>query len=547
MTNPDSFATIEEKVRAVTHMPQPDPQFVETLWGKMEPRANQKLTKAQVWGSSLQNATRYFHTAWQAGTALVGLAVVIGLLVVGIKLLPEGSLHPLPLPAQPTETVPAPTPVKTVAPSPSPIGVPLPVSIPGRLVDGVCNTPVSQAFNGRYLGQANLEYLDRLVGGGQAKSGDFTFELWLACGSAFGRQANLANHSSEIEGLGLLIGWSYQGVTQAGETLDYQGFEPFVRERGSSSGALSAGSFDAMLSGVQFPAGIIPDFSKADAPLRYAIKVQTPAGELAGAALTFTLQRQPEGYRPVDIKIAPLSEAELKYGESPADSKPDFPTLDPETVYPELKPVRELIDRYQDPLRTSPGWLYIKVRHENPPGNSIYGSLTEWTSEAWLQIDAQGYVVTEVQIHRNMDGVVFQQAYSKEGRTHNLTLGSSSRFTPYRLDLGGELYRSLLGQLRSGEPINRKEITIEGRTAWVFAFTDTFPEPASIDSVMTSKLIRSTAIDRQSGAELYSEMVRTLPEGQVELVWRLTYETIERVLQLPDEIQAILHNKEQSE
>ncbi len=530
----------EDKIQAVTRMPPPDPDFVDALWRKLESPTGRKAVDKPGRGALLQGAMGVFRSAWQWGLSLAALSLVVGLLVFSLALLPEKAGLPQASPAMPTASLP----VITLSPeptevTPSPV-VPTPVPIPNRLVDGACQIPLSQAFAGQYLGQANQENVENLAGGGQAISGDFTFEMWLACSAVFGRQDYVSSHYSAIDNLGFLVGWTYHGPLVDGEVQDYQGVEPYVQARGSTSGALSPGGLSVGVAGLEFPAGVIPDFSRADTSLRYLVKVHTPDGKLAGAALTFTLQRQPGGYKPVNVQVAPLSAEELQTAESPAAVQPPFPTLDPGELYPELRAIRELLDRYQDPLRSSPGWLYMKIRYDRSGRIGLYGSLTEWIGEQWFQIDAAGYVPVEVHIDRSLDGNILQQSYSKDGESYNLTYGIGGPYTPYRLDLGGELYIDLFRRLEQGKPIDRQEITVDGKTAWAFTFTNTLPQPAEIDNVLTAAMKRLIVIDLQSGAQLYSELVRTTPDGQEQLVWRMTYETVERIPRPPEEVSALL-------
>ena len=60
--------------------------------------------------------------------------------------------------------------------------------------------------------------------------------------------------------------------------------------------------------------------------LRYQVKVRTGEGTIEGAALVFTLQRAPEGYRPVNVTVEPLTDAERKTVESDLCAPVPYPT-----------------------------------------------------------------------------------------------------------------------------------------------------------------------------------------------------------------------------
>jgi hypothetical protein len=456
-----------------------------------------------------------------------GFILLIAVLLFGMSLLPKATRLPAALQETQVQNDLAAANTISETISLTPTETILPDFIPIKLVSGACSLPISSAFKGQYLGRANQENLEQLVGGGSAENGSFTFELWLACNKVFSKQAYLENHYSEIEGLGLLVGWSYNGEFQEGERTEYMGFEPFIQAKDSQKGTLSTGSMEMTITGLHFPAGIIPDFTQMDTPLRYVIKVRTPEGTLAGAALNFTLQRHADGYLPVDIQVSPLAEADLETAESPLMAQAPFPTLDPGLVYPELKEIEDRMDSFQDPLRSTPGWLHIKTRIENTDG-SMYSGQPEWTSDAWLEIDENGYVIREVHIDRDMDGWVLQTYVSPE------------TFSPYPFDLGRELYTSLFNQLQEGKPIDRIETSVSGQNILAFMITDTFTEPVDVGGVMTLKMVKTTAIDQESGAVLYTELIRTNSDGQDQLVWRMTYEFVERVEDLPEEAKTVL-------
>ena len=365
------------------------------------------------------------------------------------------------------------------------------------LVAETCSTSLSALSEADRSALEHGDAPQALAGGGKVASDDFTFDIWLACDPSLSRANPGGDRFSEIDGLGILTIWRYDGPAMDGKLTEFAGFEPFVQERGST-GPVSGGTANFGTTGVQFPVGVLPDFSQQDTRLRYQLKVRAPDGTLAGAALSFTLQRQASGYRPVNIQIEALSAEELQVAGGNAPGSPPFATVDPEELYPELKEVRQLLDRFSQPLRSAPGWIYTLVRREDPDGNGLYGSLTTWTNENWYQIDTRG-------------------------------------FNP-----GADLYNSLLTRLRSGRAVNRTEGTRNRRPVLTFIFGDTRPESTEVDGNMTAALQKRDVIDRETGALLLSEMLHITPDGDERLVWRETNQLIERLDAPPAEVLELL-------
>jgi hypothetical protein len=413
------------------------------------------------------------------------------------------------------------------------------VPIAPVLVPEACTTPLSVLSEADRSALEHADAPQALIGGGKVTSDDFAFEIWLACDPSLSRANPGGDRFSEIDGLGILTIWRYDGPDMDGKLTEFAGFEPFVQERGSN-GPVSGGTANFGTTGIQFPVGVLPDFSKQDTRLRYQLKVRAPDGTLAGAALSFTLQRQVAGYRPVNIRIEALSAEELQVTGGNASVSPPFATMDPEELYPELKEVRQLLDRFSQPLRSAPGWIHTLVRREDPDGNGLYGSLTAWTNENWYQIDARGYVVAFVYTDRADDGRVLQQTIARDAETQNLTFSITGSFKPHPFDPGADLYNSLLTRLRSDQAANRTEGTRNGHPVWTFIFGDNRPEPTEVDGILTAALQKRDVIDRETGAILLSEMLRITPDGDESLVWRDTNQLIERVDAPPAEVLELL-------
>ena len=210
-----------------------------------------------------------------------------------------------------------------------------------------------------------------------------------------------------------------------GNAEDFAGIEPFVR-RFSVWGPIKASSASSGWDGLS-SLNVIPDLSRQDTPLRYVYKIRVPDGAIYGAALSFVLRREANGYRPVEVQVAPLSQAELQSVETTPGTALPFPTLEPEDVYSELRELRAMLAPWQQSLLAQPGWGHISYDVYDP-ANGLYDPLTKWVREDWYQIDAQGMVIAYVFRDRTEDGRILQQSHAVWDRSVRNSLCFDSPF-----------------------------------------------------------------------------------------------------------------------
>lgn len=384
---------------------------------------------------------------------------------------------------------------------------------------------------------------EALAGYGRSEVGDFTFTLALACDDRFRQDPAMYQSFSEIEGLGIVTYWQHPGWESEGEVVEYSGFEPYVRITGSSGAGSTPGSVSGRtVTGVQFPPGVIPDFTQKDVRLRYLLKIQGPDGSLAGAAISFTLQREPDGYRPVDVTIQALSEDELLPLEPDPDAMPPFPVKSPYAEYPELQEIAVLLETWEQSLTSEPGWVHLLDRVYDTSGNELYGGLTDFNSEQWLKLDENGYIVASVFTEWADDGRILQQAYTKDGRGTNLTFGSDefaqdAKLT--RLSLGGDIISRTLAALRSERPVDLVEESYEGKPGLVVSYTEAFSQPITMDSREVVEILIRDGIDRTTGAWLFTERLVTTIDGERVLTYRRVFQVAERASEPPEEVMAV--------
>ena len=368
-----------------------------------------------------------------------------------------------------------------------------------------------------------------IAGGGTLQSGNFTYLMTIACDPAFSRLERSGSERSFINGLGVLFLIRYDGAPTGEGTEYYSGIWPFVMHQGGG-GSLGSGEFFFGYQGLLLPDTVQPDLTQSDVRLRYLARVRLPDGSIDGAALVFTLQRALEGYRPVEVTVERLNDEEKQTAElttSPTGPLP-FPTLAvPEaSVSTQNQAVFDLLDRWQKPLLSSPGWIHTRTRTEMPGGNDLYAGLTEYLSDDWYLIDSHTQVIATIHIDRPLDGTPLQQVVSQNGKSTNLTFGGGGEFKPYLLDLG----LAVTDTLRMGDQVKHAQITVDGKPA--------------IQLTLTGMFTRRDAVDAATGAWLYTEIVK-LQEGDDPLTGgslesRTSLEIAERVDTPPAEALMLL-------
>ncbi|GAP16146.1 hypothetical protein LARV_03942 [Longilinea arvoryzae] len=415
-------------------------------------------------------------------------------------------------------------------------------SIPLALVPDVCMpesvTPFTEDMKRRKQ-FAGEELSGGLLGGGELQSGAFTFDLHLACDPLFRRALDGGDDYSELDGLGLALEWTYQGTQQDGRLTTYAGVEPYVVE---SSGVepVNASTSDASLIGLTLPAGVIPDWRAGDVELRYVVKAQPPDGSIAGAALVFKLQREAQGFRPVDIRVEALSAAEMESQTAAAVSEAPFPTLSAQEVYPELGEIQSLLAKRGKEIAAGAGWIHFVVHNYDAGGTVFAPQMQDTDSESWYQLDYQGKVIAQITHQTASDGRLLQQVVTKDGQTENRTTGEIYPYQPYAYSPDWGLLDLLFDRARSGETIEPWLETIDGRTAWVYSFADTFDPPLDFGDVdLVARIETREAVDAESGAFLFSESVRTYADGSQKLDSRQTVTMEERVDLPPDDALAV--------
>jgi hypothetical protein len=141
-----------------------------------------------------------------------------------------------------------------------------------------------------------------ILGGGQVRSGDFSFEAYLFCDPNLSSSAELPGARSLIDRLGVHTAWRYEGSDLEGPVSLLWGFGETPSQSGGWDGGLTHGSM------ASFTGGISSDETAQEVaegtPIQLTFAVEA-AGEKHGAALTFAMESTTDGYAPLDIQLEP--------------------------------------------------------------------------------------------------------------------------------------------------------------------------------------------------------------------------------------------------
>lgn len=416
-----------------------------------------------------------------------------------------------------------------------------PVIIPQALkvVSAVCKLNAADTFLDENM--VYPEIPQAFIGGGRVESGDFKFDLWLGCDERYNNDTpSTPDTFSEINGLGVFSAYSYNGPEQDGTLWDYAGFEPFIRQSSGVS-PIGSGMQSFVIRGLQFSNDIIPDFTQQDTRLRYVYFAELPDGNRYGAALAFTLQRELEGYRPVDIDVTTLSAEELVNIENQEQSNLPFAIRNPIEDFTNLNTIRQRLEDWQNALISPAGWLYTHTAIEDHGNNTLYGDITNYINENWYYLDNNGRAIMSISQTSQPDGSILQQSVYANGLGRNLTFGTTYENDPVKLNFIKDLIETLTSQARSENNIYPQEVEWQGRNSWMFVSRDSFDEPVNLDNNGLVSAIESRKyIDLQTGERLGEETIITTTDGQEELQRRIINVSFTRIDSPSDTILALL-------
>ena len=212
--------------------------------------------------------------------------------------------------------------------------------------------------------------------------------------------------------------------------------------------------------------------------------------------------------------------------------------------------VQTLVARWSDAVLPSSGWLHVVTHHTRdkdktsllPNGQPIP---LNYISETWYRLDDRGQVVEAVALMRSEEGQPIQVGTFRENTWRNLTVGEKWKGEPFtpRLDLG--FSADVARAPEWGSTLDRRMVTWAGRPAMRFVMRDEFAPPRRIEGYAQPVVRgeRRAWFDPDSGALLLLERVLVMADGTERVVERVEPVTIERGVEPPAEVLALLQQE----
>ncbi len=217
------------------------------------------------------------------------------------------------------------------------------------------------------------------------------------------------------------------------------------------------------------------------------------------------------------------------------------PTRTPASDIPYQAEVRELAQKFEDPLRQGPGWIHVVTeRHTDPSAGQSYPP--EFIrSEYWYETDDTGLILNEVSMDYGKDDHLLQRSATKGGYTVNYTAGGSGFFGGFQRSFSLDtLSRELADAQSSDGTVLREEVTCADG-GFCLLFTLLHDALIGIDgqTVFSERGIRIW-LDRQSGQQTKWQTFERTLDGSEKVTETTNMILVEKSAQPPQEILELL-------
>ncbi len=275
------------------------------------------------------------------------------------------------------------------------------------------------------------------------------------------------------------------------------------------------------------------------APVRFASLPRQPI-ELSIIRVYYTARGDWQiGWR------APSAPLGVQARGTPAPTPASLPSPTPfASNDPLVMEVYALSRQFDAAFQNGPGWVRILTQTESRPQAGRVFPPDFITSEQWLELDAEGYVIRALWTDRDAAGKVIQQSGTVGNYSLNFTTGESgyneyARY-PFSMDI---LLPLLQSAAQYQTTIAHEETQCEdGAPCLLVTLTEPFAAPIQNpgESVAFSGAFTKTWIDRQSGLQRQQQNGWILADGRflVNSTYRILQ--VEKLNAPPDEILRII-------
>jgi hypothetical protein len=250
----------------------------------------------------------------------------------------------------------------------------------------------------------------------------------------------------------------------------------------------------------------------------------------------WTIQWQPPAAPTPDPK-SPTSTA------TPTQSALPTPTL--ANSDPIIREVQQLAQKFDAPFQQGPGWVHVDKETISSPRAGQVFPLPYLKSEDWYEVDANGYVLSNVHLDYDKTGQIIQQVATVDNYSVNFTTGDSGFNNSMRYRFSLDVLTESLSRVSQDKNsrFTRKETTCDnGRPCLLITSLEPFSSPMQNrgEAQTYSGSGRRTWIDMQTGQQVKEQSFGLVEDGSEQITSTYTYTLVEKVSTPPQAILDIL-------
>ena len=231
---------------------------------------------------------------------------------------------------------------------------------------------------------------------------------------------------------------------------------------------------------------------------------------------------------------------------TPPPTSGAFPT--PTAIHtgdPLLLEVQALAQMFDAPLRQGPGWIHIRVANEIRPREGQTFPPANYTSEQWLELDAEGYVIRSLWIDRDPAGNIIQQSVTVGNYFLNFTTGESgyNEYERYPFSTG-LLTQDLVQAAEYHSQVTREEVNCDdGSPCLLVTLFDAFGQPSQNpgESQPITGMGRKTWVNLETGQQVKVQAFSRLADGSERVEYTQVTTQVQKTGNPPDEILKIIN------
>ena len=212
---------------------------------------------------------------------------------------------------------------------------------------------------------------------------------------------------------------------------------------------------------------------------------------------------------------------------------------------PLLLEVQALAQKFDAPFQQGPGWVRMVKETELTPRPGQNFPPPYMTSEQWLELDAEGYVIRSIWTDRDKAGNVIQQSVSIGNYFKNFTTGESgyneySRY-PFSTDM---LTNDLIQAAQYQSRVTREEVPCDdGSPCLLITLFDAFEQavqhPEEPQPILG--MGRKTWVNLSTGQQVKVQAFSRLQDGSDKIEYTERALLIEKLDRPPDEVLTIIN------